>query len=265
MGVTGGEAAGFTGVFNQVAMAQLGQDGFKGAAKAVEHLDGILQRNQARAGDCVRGLDGWSGGSVGGMDEERGTAVDAGLEQANAFLGGAPGFDDNVVELFAEELIDYGFMRAADFKKIGQRADWCEVGAKRAGLEQAADGVSGVAVVANERFKGVAAAGDGGLFAADLVGAGALRIFFGATGLEGFAEGGDFRFEALKAVGGGLETQTRLATLHAKVFKLVARLAHFSFEARGFAFEGGKALFGLGGVVAGVAGLGEQVHGVAAA
>jgi hypothetical protein len=68
------------------------------------------------------------------MDEECGAAIDAGLEEANTLFGGSPGFDYEVVELFAKELVDYGFVGTIDFKKIGKRADGGEVDAERAGF-----------------------------------------------------------------------------------------------------------------------------------
>jgi hypothetical protein len=46
--MTRGEAAGFAGVLNEVTIAQLGQDGFKRSAKAVENPDRIFKRSKPR-------------------------------------------------------------------------------------------------------------------------------------------------------------------------------------------------------------------------
>jgi len=70
-----------------------------------------------------------------GMDEEVARPSTPDLSR-RMLLRRRPGFDDNVVELFAEELIDYGFMRAADFKKIGQRAIGARLAPSAPGLSR---------------------------------------------------------------------------------------------------------------------------------
>ena len=67
--------------------------------------------------------EGEVGLGVVGMDEEGGAAGDVGLEQAHAGVGGVPGFDDDVVELVAEELVDDALVLAVDFEEVGERAD----------------------------------------------------------------------------------------------------------------------------------------------
>ena len=39
-------------------------------------------------------------------------------------FGGVPAFDDDVVELVAEELVDDVFVLAVDFEEVGEGADW---------------------------------------------------------------------------------------------------------------------------------------------
>ena len=138
-------------------------------------------------------------GGVFRMDEEGGAAVGAGLEQVDALLGGGPAIDDEVVEFFAEEFVDYAFVLAADFKEVSERADGRHAWAERAGLEELAHGVGGVAVVADERLERVAAAAEGSVLAAKLVGAGAGGVLFIAARLESFAQGDDFAFERFEA------------------------------------------------------------------
>ncbi len=58
-----------------------------------------------------------------GLDEEGGAAGDVGFEEADAFVGGVPGFDDDVVELFAEELVDDGAVRVVDLEEVGEGAE----------------------------------------------------------------------------------------------------------------------------------------------
>src|ERR1035441_5125106 len=110
----------------------------------------------------------------------------------------------------------------------------------------------------------VAAAGNGGLFAAQLIRARALCAFFRALCLHGFAQGGDFTFKALEFIGRGLKAQACLSALDAEVLLFVAGLAHLRMEPLRFALEGSQALFALRGKVSGVASQGEKVHGVAA-
>ena len=57
------------------------------------------------------------------MNQKGGAAIDAGFEEPDALLGSNPALDDDVIELFAKELVDDAFMGAADFKKISQGAD----------------------------------------------------------------------------------------------------------------------------------------------
>ena len=118
---------------------------------------------------------------VVGVDEEGGAAADVGLQEVHACVGGVPGFDDDVVELVAEELVDDAFVLAVDFEEVGERADSRHtVGVLFVGigLEDVADGIGGVAVLVNERFERAAAAGEGRDLAAQLVAAAfGLRLF----------------------------------------------------------------------------------------
>ena len=119
------------------------------------------------------GVEGELGLRVVRMNEEGGAAIDVGLEQAHAFVGGVPAFDDDVVELVAQVLVDDAFVLAFDFEEVGERADGGEAGAAGAGgmavgAEEFADGVGGVAVLADEAFERVAAAGERGVLGAKL-------------------------------------------------------------------------------------------------
>ena len=273
--VAGGQFLRLPGIFDQVSIPELGKDGLERAAESVQDLDCFLERRHSGTANVTAAVAvvavavatvgvAVSVGMVLGVNEEGGAAIAARLEQADALFGGAPAVDDQVVEFIAEELVDHAFVLAADFEEVSEGADWGHAFAQRAGLEQAAHGVGGVAVVADERLQRVAAAGDGCVFAAELIGAGAEGVFFAAPCLQGLAQFGDLGLEALECIGRRLEVEAGLPALHAEGFKLVAGLAHLGVEAVGLAFQSGEALFALGYAVARVAGHGEQMHGVAA-
>ena len=103
----------------------------------MESLSGV----RPGAGDGVR-RSLKERGLLCGMNEEGGAAIDAGLEQAHALLGGDPALHDHVVEFFAQELVHHALVSAGDLNKVGQRAYRGHAFSESAGLEQAADGVS---------------------------------------------------------------------------------------------------------------------------
>ena len=128
LGIREGEGAGGVGVRRDKTFAELGQDDFEGLAEAVEHADALLEGTTPSrpsmlvwAALCILG-EGEVGLGIVGMDEEGGAAADVGLEEVHAGVGGVPGLHDDVVELVAEELIDYALVFAVDFEEVGQRA-----------------------------------------------------------------------------------------------------------------------------------------------
>ncbi len=88
------QAARDVGFGDDISVAQLGQDDFQRFAKAVEHANRALERDDLRRGRrAVRGFienEREFGLRVFGMDEEGGAAVDAGAQHAQAFVGGVP-------------------------------------------------------------------------------------------------------------------------------------------------------------------------------
>ena len=131
-------------------------------------------------------------------------------EQAHAFLSSTPVLNDDVVEFFAEEFVDYAFVGSADFKEVCQRTDRRAAIAERSGLEQLADGIRGVAVIADERLEIVTAACERGLLATQLIGAGTLCALFGAARLQLLAQIGNLALKPLEGIDGGLEAQVGL-------------------------------------------------------
>ncbi len=267
------ERARGAGVGRDVALAQLGQDGFERCAEAVEHADAVLQAHDAfaaglRAGG-LGGIEGELGLRIVRMDEEGGAAIDIALQQAHAFVGGVPAFDDDVVELVAQIFVDDGFVLAVDFKEVGERADGGEASAASAGgvavgAEELADGVGGVAVLADEAFERVAAAGERGVLGAKRVAAAAGLGFFGAGLLDLGAEREDLLLEARERFGDGFELQRCLTALCAEIFEIAACGVHLAGETLGFALERAECLFGLRCLVARVGGFGEELQAAAA-
>ena len=56
------------------------------------------------------------------MNQEGRAPIDVALQQAHAFVGGIPAFDHDVVELIAQKSIYYGFVFAAHFQEVRERA-----------------------------------------------------------------------------------------------------------------------------------------------
>ncbi len=199
------------------------------------------------------------------VNQESGAAIHAGLEQLDALFGGHPALDHHIIQLLAQKLIHHGLIRAAHLEKIRQRPHRRHALSQRAGLQQPAHRFGGVAVVANQRLQSIAASGHGGLFAAQLVGVRAQRIFFGAAGLQSLAQGRNLALQPLERLRRGLKALPCLSALRAQVFQLHPRLAHLGFQPLRLAFQSRQTLFALGRMIAGVAGQGQQVHGLAAA
>ena len=170
-GIRQREGAGGVGVGRDEALAELGQDDLERFAEAVEDADALLEGHDAfDALDVGLGgtLHAFGEGKVGlcvvGVDEEGGAAGDVGLQEMHACVGGVPALDDDVVELVAEELVDDALVLAVDFEEVGEGADGGHaVGVLLVGvgLEDVADGVGGVAVLADEGFERAAAAVQG--------------------------------------------------------------------------------------------------------
>ena len=82
------------GFWDDVTVAQLGQNHFQRFAETVEHANRVLQRDDLRGGrSAVRGFvenEGELRLRVFGMDQESRAAVDAGAQHAQAFVGCVP-------------------------------------------------------------------------------------------------------------------------------------------------------------------------------
>ena len=66
-----------------------------------------------------------------GMHQEGSAPVDIALQQPHAFMRGVPAGDHDVVELVTQESIYDGFVFAAHFEKVGQRAHRGQAAAQR--------------------------------------------------------------------------------------------------------------------------------------
>ena len=57
-----------------------------------------------------------------GMDQECRASIDVGAQQAQAFVGGVPRLDDDVVQFVAQEVFDHALVARLDFEKIGEHS-----------------------------------------------------------------------------------------------------------------------------------------------
>src|ERR1017187_5202674 len=249
-------------IIDDIAILELGQKRLEGPTEAIQDADRIFQWRNSRATDGV--VAPFEKAALGGIvNQEGGASIDARLQQPYALFGSSPTFDHDIVQLIAQELVDHAFVLAAHFKKIGKRAHGSHILAQRTGLEQAAHRVSGITMVANQGFKGIAPSCGGGLGAAELVCLSPQRVFLRAPCQQTLAQCGDLAFEPAKRFRSGLKAQLGLAALHAKVLQFVPRLFQFSGKAFSLALQGCQAFLGLRCAVARVAGHGQQVHCVA--
>ena len=97
--------------------------------------------------------EGEFGLRVFGMNQESCAAIDAGAQHAQAFIGGVPGFDDDVVQFIAQEVFDHALVTRLDFQEVGEHAYGREAAVHHAGLKQAADGLGRVSVLGDDRFE----------------------------------------------------------------------------------------------------------------
>ena len=89
------------------------------------HADPVVLRVLGVSGERELGL------GIVGMNQKRGPSIDIALQQPHAFMGGVPAVDHDVVELVAQKSIHYGFVFAAHFQKVRQRADRGQAAAQR--------------------------------------------------------------------------------------------------------------------------------------
>gem|GEM_PF-4538218 len=140
------------------------------------------------------------------MDKERCAASDVGLEEADTIVGGVPAADDDVVELVAKEFVDDILIAAIDLKKVGEGADGRNTAFTLCVCtEDVANGVGGVAVFTDQRFKRTAAAVERCCLGAEFVAAPARLGLFKASGLERVAKLENLRLEPLEAFVDALE------------------------------------------------------------
>ena len=119
-------------------------------------------------------------------------------------------------------------------------------------------------MLADEGVEGVAAAVEGGLFAAELVAFAAAGGFVLAGLVELSAVVGELGFEALEARGDVFKGELDLAAFEAEGGEFLAGVVGFGEEAFGFAVEAGEGGCGLGLFVAGLGDALDELEEVAA-
>ncbi len=87
------------------------------------------------------------------MDQERGAAVHASLEQAHACVGGIPGLHYHVVQLVAQKFFHDGFVFVVNFQKVGQHTRRSEAVSDGLRLEQPLHRLRGIPVLIDDRFE----------------------------------------------------------------------------------------------------------------
>src|ERR1700692_750825 len=88
-----------------------------------------------------------------GMDEESCSAVDVGTQQAQAFVGGVPRFDHDVIEFVAEEVFDDALVARLNLEEIGKHSGGSIAALQASRLKQAAHCLGRVPVLGDNRFE----------------------------------------------------------------------------------------------------------------
>ena len=184
------------------------------------------------------------------VDEEGGAAIDAGAQHAQTFVGGVPGFDDDVVQFVAQEVFDHAFVARFDFEEIGEHAHGREASVHDARLKQAADGFGRVPVLGDDGFERAFLAESGRVLRAQNVEVALGTGFFELLRFDQTPQLADLFGDAADALGNGFKFQSKLAALSAEGLDLNIGIHDFGFEATSFTVGAGEAFFGLRELVA---------------
>src|SRR5215469_16206849 len=110
---------------SHVALAQLGENNFERLTEAVQYTHAVAQRHYAiDVGDISYGFALHSLGEgevrlrVVRMHEECCATGDVGLKQMHPRIGRVPALDNDVVQLIAQELVDYALVFAVDLEEV---------------------------------------------------------------------------------------------------------------------------------------------------
>ncbi len=87
------------------------------------------------------------------MDQEGSAAVDSGTQHAQAFVGGIPGFHDDIVQFIAQEVFDHSFIARLHFEEVREHAHGRKASVHYARLKQAANGFGGVSMLGDDGFE----------------------------------------------------------------------------------------------------------------
>src|SRR6185437_10032422 len=137
--------------------------------------------------------------------QESGAAIDSGLKQAHALVSSVPAFYDDVVQLVAQKFVDDVLILSIYVEEVGQSAHWRKAAAEGVGLEELADSIGRVAVLADESVERIAPSGEGGTLRAEAVATALGLGFIVAFGRDVGAQRCDFGFKPLQSFGDGLE------------------------------------------------------------
>ncbi len=148
------------------------------------------------------------------MHQEGGTAGDIGLKQAHACISGIPAADHNEVEFVAQKFVNDTLVTAIDLEEVSKRAQGRRsVLVFRLRAEDIANGIRGVAVLANQSFKRTAASIERGRLGAQFVSATARLRLLKSPGFERVPKLEDLGLQPLETIGHTLEGKLRSAAL----------------------------------------------------
>ena len=223
------------GIGSHITLAQLRQNRLQRPPKPIQHADAIPQRHNPLRLCVIRHPVGPFKRKprlrVLRMDEESRPAIHARLQQPNPFVGRIPALDHDVVQLIAQELIDYALVLAVHFQEIRQGPHRGQSAAQRLRLEQLAHGVRRVAVFANQRFERLASTAQRRMLSAQLIRMPPRLLLLRALRLDLPTQRGDLRFHPPQRLGYRLKRQRNLPTLRAQRLKIAPRRLHLHAQA----------------------------------
>ena len=240
--------------FNNVGGAKFLQKIFGGGTERLAEFDEAVEARDEIAGHGRAIFHFVHVESASRIHEERRASTYFFAQQRDAGAGLIERFDDDVLELLAEKLLDRGFVFFLDFGVVGEQAEGAE--ASRRGvairIEELLHGIGRVGALAKNLFDGGVPGALGGQFLAHL-----LELLAGF--LLGLTKAREARLRFTNRVANGMRVLFGLR--EGRVGGIHARLKRRAFLLDG-AHGGGALLFGGG--VAGCGFLGLLRFGLAA-
>src|ERR1039458_7652665 len=163
------------------------------------------------------------------MNQEGGASVHVAAQKTKALVSGVTRFHDDVVQLVAQEVIDYMLVAVVHFEKIGQHADWRHAARHRPRLEKPSNRLGGITVLGDDGFERALFTDEASVFRAQRIQMLLATGLGAAFLLEVLARLVDLRAKRRDALRSRLKLQAELPALSAEVLELLIRVVGLLF------------------------------------